>query len=502
MQPSRQASATGGACSAPARLTVSRGLATPKPAASHCSVAVTAPSVRVTEPASFAAAGAAPASAATPAQASAIALGRGRRTGRLLLGRLLGLGLRRLEPLAGPRLVELDAPLAVIGLHERQARTERAPAAALEPGDGPGGAPGRDELLGHGRREVLAGLALPDHEPAPRVLARPAREALAVLDDVVAADRARAEVGPRDADVLELGVQLADGRPGELGDVLHELAPRLLATLDLAQALLPVARERGRRERVLAEQADDVHALPGRDQRAAVALDVADVDEPLDDRRAGRRRPDAGLLHHLAQLVVVDELAGGLHGAQQRRVAVAPRRLGLLGQHVDLARVDALALLQPRKLLVAPLVLLVAARGLVEALAVDAAPARHHEHPAARAEGVLGHRRLDARVLEDRLGVEDREEPPRHHVVHATVVVAHLLDLVVGVGRDDRVVVAHLGVVDHAPERQEVQPGDVVRGLRVLRAAPDAAGDRLELGHHVARQVARACPWIRERLVL
>ena len=66
---------------------------------------------------------------------------------------------------------------------------------------------------------------------------------------------------------------------------------------------------------MLAEQADHVEALLGDDERAPVALDVADVDQPLDDRRARRRRADAGVLHRLAQLLVVDELAGGFHRA-------------------------------------------------------------------------------------------------------------------------------------------------------------------------------------------
>ena len=97
----------------------------------------------------------------------------------------------------------------------------------------------------------------------------------------------------------------------------------------------PVSRRR--RQRVLAEELDDVSALLGRHQRAALALDVADVDQPLDDRGARGRRADAGVLHRLAQLVVVDELAGGLHRAEQRRVRVAARRLGHLLERLDLA---------------------------------------------------------------------------------------------------------------------------------------------------------------------
>ena len=133
------------------------------------------------------------------------------------------------------------------------------------------------------------------------------------------------EVGARDADVLELGVELADGRLGELDDVAHERLARVLAGLDVGQPVLPVAGQAGAGQRVLAEQADHVQALLGDDQRAAVALDVADLQQPLDDRRARGRGADPRVLHRLAQLLVVDELAGGLHRrpAASRRCSAA-----------------------------------------------------------------------------------------------------------------------------------------------------------------------------------
>ena len=104
----------------------------------------------------------------------------------------------------------------------------------------------------------------------------------------------------------------------------------------------------------------------------AVALDVADVDQALDDRRARGRRADPRFLHRLAQRLFVDELAGGLHRAEQRGVRVAPRRLGLLLLGVGLARVDRLALLELRQL-----------RMSSPSAGVDRAPAGHDEHAAA-----------------------------------------------------------------------------------------------------------------------
>src|ERR1019366_8955263 len=96
----------------------------------------------------------------------------------------LGLDLRRLGALVRPGLVELDAPLALGGLHQRQAGAERASAPAAKPGHRAFGATLGDQLAGDGERKLLAGLALPDHEATAGILAGPARVALAVLDDV------------------------------------------------------------------------------------------------------------------------------------------------------------------------------------------------------------------------------------------------------------------------------------------------------------------------------
>src|SRR3954466_14035810 len=427
MQPTEQTSASASGVpsksAAPARTTISRGSLTPKSAACQLSVACTAPPEAVTLPALSADATAGPSSASADASAShapATSALRGRRAligpRRRRLGRLSRLSrLGRLGALLGPRLVALDPParILVAALLERELGPERAPRASLEARHGSGGEAVRDELARDRPRQLLARLALPDHEAAARVLPRPARVALAVLDDVVAAHGAWPEVGARDAHVLERRVEHAHGLAGELGDVLHELLALLRALLDGGQAVLPVAGQRRGGQRVLAQQAHDVDALLGRDERARVALDVADVDEALDDRGARGGRADARLLHRLAHLLVVDELAGGLHGAQQRGVAVAPRRLGLLLERLGLARVDGLAALQARKLLVAPLVLVAGAVALGQ-LAVDAAPAGDEQHLAARAKDVRGDRGLHARVLELRVGVEDGEEAPRH----------------------------------------------------------------------------------------
>src|SRR5205085_8706200 len=140
---------------------------------------------------------------------------------------------------------------ALVVLLELQLGSERTPGAPLEarhrllraPRAGLLAALARvlqrlHELLDRRRRQVLAGLLLPDHEAAAGVVLRPARVALAVLDHVAAADRAGAEIGPLDLDVLQV-VALADGLGRELDDVVDERRAAVGALLDRAEPLLP-----------------------------------------------------------------------------------------------------------------------------------------------------------------------------------------------------------------------------------------------------------------------
>ena len=63
-------------------------------------------------------------------------------------------------------------------------------------------------------------------------------------------------------------------------------------------------------------------------------VDVFLGDETLDDRGARGGRAEAALAHGLAQAVVVHELAGAFHGAEQGGFREARRRLGLAGLHL------------------------------------------------------------------------------------------------------------------------------------------------------------------------
>ena len=110
--------------------------------------------------------------------------------------------------------------------------------------------------------------------------------------------------------------------------------------------------------------------------------------------------------------------------------------------------------------------------------------------------------RLDAGALEHGFGMEGGEEALRDEVVDARLVRAHLREIVLGLRRDDRVVVLDARVVDHPAERQLVQAGDIGGRFRVLRVSPDHVGRRLDLADHVAGQVARARARVCDRLVL
>src|SRR5512132_2972322 len=176
MQPTEQTSASASGepskSGVPARAMISRGSLTPKSAACQLSVACTAPPEAVTLPALSADAIAGPSSASADDSASQPPASSVLRSRRALIGprrhRLVGrLGrLGRLGALLGPRLVELDPPAGILvaALLERELGPERASGATLEARHRPGREAVGDELARDGARQLLARLALPDHE--------------------------------------------------------------------------------------------------------------------------------------------------------------------------------------------------------------------------------------------------------------------------------------------------------------------------------------------------
>jgi hypothetical protein len=277
------------------------------------------------------------------------------------------------------------------------------------------------EGLGLGGLEGAAGRDLGEAEAAAGTVGRAGRpragEAAVVLLHHTAAVRARrgqrGVVAGDGVAVVLLG--LAHDALGHLGDLGHEGLALQPALLHLGELVLPVAGELGLGE-VLdgqpAQQRHQLEGLGGGHQLAAVAQHVLLEDQPFDDGRARGRRAQALVGHGLAQLVVVDQLAGAFHGAEQRGLGVARRRLGLQRLHVHALGAHHLARGHRHQVGV----------GLLRLLAVDGQPAGVDQHLAVGLEGVLGAARglhlADARG-DHELGrrVEHRQEALDHHVV-------------------------------------------------------------------------------------
>src|SRR5437764_1161702 len=103
-------------------------------------------------------------------------------------------------------------------------------------------------------------------------------------------------------------------------------------------------------------------------------------------------QPGSSRLFHLAQLLVVDELAGGLHRGEKGRLGVAGRRPGLLGLDLCDGAFDLLPLLERGQLGALVLGVFVLACRLLVGLGeetVDPAPTRLERDLAARAEALV-----------------------------------------------------------------------------------------------------------------
>ena len=78
--------------------------------------------------------------------------------------------------------------------------------------------------------------------------------------------------------------------------------------------------------------------------------------------------------------------------------------------------------------------------------------------------------------------MEHGEEAPRNEIEHTTLVGREGLDVMVDVGRNDRVVVGDLRVVDHTLQRQLVEREHILRRLRVVGDRFERPGSRLGCG--------------------
>ena len=292
---------------------------------------------------------------------------------------------------------------------------------------------------------------------------------------------------------------------GRLVDAAHERLGRELAALHLAQAVLPLAGQLGVREQqqgIGVEEALQLEGLGGGDELLALALDVGLAQQALDGGGARGRRAQAALLHGLGQRLVVDQLAGVLHGAEQRGLVVAGGRLG--GVLADVHRVDlglgggAVGRAGGGQVGAALLVAVLLGVGL---LAPDGAPAGDDQDLAGGAEGVRADLRRAHGLLELGHGEEHRDEAADDEVVDARLDVAQALGD--RPRRHDGEVVADLGVVEDALAGAV----DPALGQRLLGEAPGGVAgaergqDLLGRGDVVLGQVARVGAGVGEGLV-
>ena len=316
-----------------------------------------------------------------------------------------------------------------------------------------------------------------------------------------------------------VGDDLSDDLRHLFLQLANELGGLIFVGFDVAQLLLPDACQLGALEQILVDEVDELDAR-GRSHEALALLSyIMALEERLDDGGACRGAPDAVLLHGGAQLLVVDESAGGLHGAQQRRLGVVGWGRGPLLRQRRLVRA-ALALREGGEcaffLLLLLLVLIVSLR----ILHIDGAPARVENGLACRLKdhslgplqppptgggfsvglywrsslpqlGEVGggrglrfsfylpqHRRL----CKSAVGIEGGNEAAGNEVVDL------LLQVGQGTGNlargDDGVVVGHLRRVEHLLRLRQLLAPEGAHQLGIRRLAAEA---RLEEAVHRLR---------------
>ena len=286
-----------------------------------------------------------------------------------------------------------------------------------------------------------------------------------------------------------------------LRDFTHEFFTRNLAFFHLRQLVFPLARQLRRRQFVHAqafEQGHQLRGLGGRDQFAAFADQVAFRQQALDGGRARRWRAESLAGHRIAQLVVVDQLAGAFHGRQQGRLREARGRFRDQTVGVDAFRLHFLALGDRHQVAVA-IAFLVGVRRRF--LAVDGQPARIGHDLAFSLELMAGHFRVARGDLEFRRREEHGHEAARDQVVQFLFRLGQILwrDR----RRDDREVIRDLGIVEDALVRLDPALVDDLLGELVVVAVVLDRFQRLQHGRHVVfRQVARIGTRIRQHLVL
>ena len=204
-------------------------------------------------------------------------------------------------------------------------------------------------------------------------------------------------------------------------DTLAEAGLAILAAGNLRQRTLPAARgfRRGNLRRYGLNQA---HALFGRHQILTAALYIADLDQPLDDRRPCRRRAESAVLHLFAKGFILYLPAGMLHLPEEGRIVMLLGRLGLFFLRLRRFAGARIALGKRGQVLLVFIRLFTAGCAFRLVLFIDFLPSFARHAFAGGNKAVLPDPRHNAQRIVFMVGIKHRSQPARHHLIELSLV--------------------------------------------------------------------------------
>ena len=112
-------------------------------------------------------------------------------------------------------------------------------------------------------------------------------------------------------------------------DSFHEGGELRGAAMDAVEVGFPLAGHDGALDFGV-DDFDQADSLVGGFQALAVAHDIFALEQHFDDGSAGGGRAEAGLLHGVGEFLLIERLARGFHGGEERAFGEALGRARLL----------------------------------------------------------------------------------------------------------------------------------------------------------------------------
>ena len=281
---------------------------------------------------------------------------------------------------------------------------------------------------------------------------------------------------------------------GEAANLVHELRTRHAAAFHLLEFELPFTGHLRRGERIgpqSAQEADERKSFLRDNEFPALAVEVTIEDQSLDDLRPGGGGAEAAQAHGIAQFLVIDQLAGTLHGGQKCGLGKTGRRLRFAFLDLDVLGFCGLARNDRAKRL------LVLTSGL---LAIDRQPARIDDDLPVALEGFVLHPGDAGGDFELGGGIKDRHKALRHHVENLQLEIIEPLGR--NPGGNDGVVVTHPRIVKNTFVRLHPTLRQGLAGMFEQVGVLKFGEGRLDVADVVLRQVTRIGSRIGQHLVL